>query len=271
MDSGTGGANDNLFYGNDVSYATGERRRGPPSAATRSSRIVPGQRVRRWGGYSFQTEIVGNDFRGKRTGIAIEHGQENVIGQQPLRSRLDGDPVCGRSSSPSDWGYPKHTTRGAGLSDRGNESREIGTSCTCETRWAWIRSRLLVALCRRLFSPRFAGPSPPFAGRDRSAIIVDEWGPYNWESPKLWPVDSPARSNAPRDRSVLPVSGDSFHFVIATLSRAVGRIGDTIDVVPRRDSTGDWEIMLESGGARFSYARFEPRIDWSVRFMDSSG
>jgi len=36
-------------------------------------------------------------------------------------------------------------------------------------------------------------PSPPFAGRDRSAIIVDEWGPYTWESPKLWPVDSTAR------------------------------------------------------------------------------
>ncbi len=58
---------------------------------------------------------------------------------------------------------------------------------------------------------------------------------------------------------------------VTTLSRAAGRIGDTIAVTPRRDATGNWELTLESGGTRFSYAQFEPRIDWSVRFSDSSG
>jgi len=94
-------------------------------------------------------------------------------------------------------------------------------------------------------------PSPPLAGRDRSAIIVDEWGPYNWESPKLWPVDS---TRAVPLRLVTLGPAGRWRLVslrgVATLSRAVGRIGDTIGVVPRGDSTGDWEIMLESGGTR---------------------
>jgi len=41
MDSGTGGANDNLFYGNDAATPPRTASR-PPSAATRSSRTVPG-------------------------------------------------------------------------------------------------------------------------------------------------------------------------------------------------------------------------------------
>src|SRR5206468_11710590 len=45
----------------------------------------------------------------------------------------------------------------------------------------------------------------------------------------------------------------------------------SIAVIPKRDSTGDWEMTLESRGTRFSYSRFEPKIDWSVRFMDSAG
>src|SRR5437867_4623598 len=67
MDSGSGGANENLFYGNDVSYATANG-----IEATFSRNRIIGNRA--WGseygvggGYSYQTEIVGNDFRGNRT------------------------------------------------------------------------------------------------------------------------------------------------------------------------------------------------------------
>ena len=30
--------------------------------------------------------------------------------------------------------------------------------------------------------------------RGRNTIIVDEWGPYDWKSPKLWPVPTDASS-----------------------------------------------------------------------------
>src|SRR5882762_10038127 len=108
MDSGTGGANDNLFYGNDVSYATAN---GVEATFSRNEIIANrawGSEYGVWGGYSFQTEIVGNDFRGNRTGVAIEHGQDNVI----ANNRFDHDSTAIRlwadSIEPSDWGYPKH-------------------------------------------------------------------------------------------------------------------------------------------------------------------
>src|SRR6266508_2642244 len=273
MDSGTGGANDNLFYANDVSYATAN---GVEATFSRNEIIANrawGSEYGVWGGYSFQTEIVGNDFRGNRTGIAIEHGQDNVI----AHNRFDRDSTAIRlwadSIEPSDWGYPKHhDTRSRGYRIGGNEF--VGNRTTLHLRNTMGVDTLAV-ISRPVPPPLLAAlrrPSPAVAGRDRSAIIVDEWGPYSWESPKLWPVDSTRA--VPMRLATLGPSG-RWRLVslrgVATLSRAAGRIGDTIGVVPRRDSTGDWEIVLESGGARFSYARFEPRIDWSVRFTDSSG
>lgn len=60
-------------------------------------------------------------------------------------------------------------------------------------------------------------------------------------------------------------------------------MGDTISVTPAPDSTGDWQIDLEyRGGATasprgersaagqpypFSYRRFEPTTEWSVRYF----
>ena len=40
-------------------------------------------------------------------------------------------------------------------------------------------------------------PSSPLARPRSSAIMVDEWGPFDWLSPKLWPLDSLAFRSAP--------------------------------------------------------------------------
>src|SRR5207245_7975017 len=79
MDSGTGRANDNVFDRNDVSYATAN---GIDVTFSRNDIIgnrAWGSEYGVWGGYSFGTRIAANDFRGNRTGIAIEHGQNNTI------------------------------------------------------------------------------------------------------------------------------------------------------------------------------------------------
>jgi len=122
MDSGTGGANDNLLYGNDVSYATAN---GVEATFSRNEIIANrawGSEYGVWGGYSYQTEIVGNDFRGNRTGVAIEHGQDNVI----ANNRFDRDSAAIRlwadSIEPSDWGYSKHhDTRSRNYRISGND------------------------------------------------------------------------------------------------------------------------------------------------------
>jgi parallel beta-helix repeat protein len=272
MDEGEGGANDNLFYGNDVSYATAN---GVEATFSRNEIIANrawGSEYGVWGGYSYQTEIIGNDFHGNRTGIAIEHGQDNVI----ANNRFDRDSTAIRlwadSIVPSDWGYPKHhDSRSRDYRIGGNEF--VGNRTVLSVRnTAGLDTVAVVARpVPPLFLAALRRPSPPLSSRDRSAIIVDEWGPYDYESPKLWPVDSthaiPLRLvtlGPPGAWRLSSLRG------VATLSRAAGRIGDTIAVRPQADQVGDWEVTLESGGRRFSYGRFEPRIDWAVRFSVDS-
>jgi hypothetical protein len=128
-------------------------------------------------------------------------------------------------------------------------------------------------------------PSSDLALRDRSAIIVDEWGPYDWQSPKLWPVDS-SRA-VPLRLAVLGPAG-TWRVVtrrgVAAISRAAGSVGDTIAVTPAPSSMGDWEVTLEYRGSatvsprgvkggvgrmiRFSYGRFEPAIAWTTKFFN---
>jgi len=127
-------------------------------------------------------------------------------------------------------------------------------------------------------------PDTSLAGHPRSAIIVDDWGPYDYRSPKLWPVDS--THELPLRLRVLGPPGQwriASRRGIASLSSETGSIGDTISVSPKPDSVGDWELTLEytgrstasprgvelsaGTGYRFSYSRFEPRIDWTTRFF----
>lgn len=90
MDSGEGGCNDNLCYANDFSYA-------PTNAieATFSRNYFVGNRVYGafhgvWGGYSYDTQVIGNDFRGNQRGVAIEHGQVNTL----AFNRFEGEDVA---------------------------------------------------------------------------------------------------------------------------------------------------------------------------------
>jgi hypothetical protein len=70
---------------------------------------------------------------------------------------------------------------------------------------------------------------------------------------------------------------------IAAISRESGKVGDTIAVAPEPGKAQDWELVLEYRGAatvsprgeqrkagersRFGYMRFEPAMDWAVRFF----
>jgi parallel beta-helix repeat protein len=331
MDTGAGGANDNLFYANDFSYA-------PTNAmeATFSRNLFIGNRANGsdnglWGGYSYDSKVIGNDFTGNRTGIAIEHGQSNGI----FANRFLNDSVAIRlwavPEQPSDWGYPKHRdtrSRGYDIARNVFAGNRVGlrvaqTSGSRVTGNTFIKvdsaivvtdsSRLVVTAndTTRLHAPvasgqwapaapawkapagvvlpkRLAGGLDPandsLAQRDISAIIVDEWGPYDWRSPKLWPVDS-SRST-PLALRVLGPAG-AWKVIgrrgIASLSKERGRMGDTIVVTPSNGFENDWELTLEYRGGSvtsprgakhaagtpytFSYGRFDPIGPWHVSFF----
>jgi parallel beta-helix repeat protein len=316
MDTGDGGANDNLFYANDFSFAPANAMEATFSRNDFIANLAAGSDYGLWGGYSYGSRIVANCLAGNRTGIAIEHGQENRIAANRFRGDsvaiyLWGDPI-----EPSDWGYPKHrdtksreyriednrfeqnrvalrARNTAGLSVRGNrfagvdsvavlrdtsgytflsnQTAEPITDVPCEPGALPAQYAALTARAKGL-----AGPVPGSAAarRDRSAIIVDAWGPYDWRTPKLWPVDSTRA--VPLGLRVLGPAG-SWRVVsregVAGLLPTSGRVGDTLRVTPSNPAS--WRVELEYHGPagspqRFGYGRFEPAIQWSARFFSWS-
>jgi len=328
MDTGEGGVNDNMFYGNDFSFAPANGIEATFSRNTILANHIEGNEYGVWGGYSFDSRIAGNAFIGNRTGIAIEHGQNNVIEWNTFSGDSTAIRVWGDPIEPSDWGYPKRRdTRSRdyqvkdnvfannrvgvrvgetlALTVANNQFIDVDSTAAIHdsTRYTFIRNTNTTAAQSparpaSLSLPRelkLLAPKPiakgwmpsrtdsSLARRPRSAIIVDEWGPYDYRSPKLWPVDS-SRKNPLR----LRVLGPPGKWTVVTqrgigaLSSTSGRVGDTITVTPTPDSVGDWSLALEYVGQEvvsprgvainrgepyeFTYTRFEPPIDWVARF-----
>ena len=77
--------------------------------------------------------------------------------------------------------------------------------------------------------------------RGRETIIVDEWGPYDWKSPKVWPVLDRAGLKGPdyhiRGPLRLRVLGPPGDWKVtsargATVAPQRGKVGDEIAVTP---------------------------------------
>ncbi|HEX7546292.1 MAG TPA: right-handed parallel beta-helix repeat-containing protein [Gemmatimonadaceae bacterium] len=329
MDSGDGGANDNLFFGNDFSFAPTNAMEATFSRNTFAGNRAEGSDYGLWGGYSYDSKVVGNCFARNRVGIAIEHGQDNEISFNGFEGDGTAIRLWGDKVEPGDWGYPKHRdteSRNARiianrffrnrvavnaastreLTFSGNSLDAVDTTMvlkdTADMRIADnvvrpARQALEVVPCTPMsqlpaesrLAPQLEGvaaevPRSALSSRDRSAIIVDEWGPYDWRSPKLWPVDSthsvPLRLAVHGPAGRWRVAGRRG---IASVSAMSGRMNDTVAVTPRVDSLHDWQITLEYKDTlavtprgtivapgtpmRFSFGTFEPAQSWDVKFF----
>ncbi|MEP6731940.1 MAG: PA14 domain-containing protein, partial [bacterium] len=205
---------------------------------------------------------------------------------------------------PSDWGYPKHRdTKSHDYRIKGNRFANVSEALKIVNTTAFDTAMVLLSstvkdvcdpatLVSRelwtLFASRIptaaarAVPLSPLAQLDRSAIIVDEWGPFDWRSPKLWPIDSTHAT--PLRLHVLGPQGTWRILTrrgVSAVSAESGRVGDTLVVTPA--TVDDWAVQLEYRGAatvspsgerrasdvpyRFSYEHFEPHTEWAVRFF----
>ena len=305
MDTGQGGSNDNLFLMNDFSFAPTN---GIEATFSRNQFIgnrIEGSTHGLWGGYSYGTRIVGNCFSNNRIAVAIEHGQDNVVGGNHFSGDTLGIRLWADSIEPSDWGYPRHRdTRSrnwrivenrfeavpqpwriantSALDSTRNQVVTVRPDSSCDPArivptTAWWRIPDIPAAPLRW-------PAAGNATRDRQAIVVDEWGPYDWQSPRLWPLDS-TRAAPLRLRVLGPVG--QWRVIaqrgIVRLSAGRGRTGDTITVEPAAAHRGDWRLQLEYRGeavvlrngrrvgrgmpVRFAYAHWEPAQEWTQRFF----
>jgi hypothetical protein len=333
MDSGKGGANDNLFFGNDLSFAAANAVEVTFSRNRIIGNRLEGSNYGVWGGYSFQSEIRANYFWHNDVGIAVEHGQENGISGNTFDGDRTAIQLWWNPIQPSDWGYPKHRdtrSRDYRIEENRFHHNRVGLRLENTTLVRLRRNQfaatdtLILAkgdtsgfavdqLVRsdigrairpwRPDSVDVAAPRPLPGGIDpfladstrpgRESILVDEWGPYDWLSPRLWPAhvaDSAYRGGS-LALVVLGPAG-SWRLVasrgVASLSDSSGAVGDTTVVTPTAGAITDWSIELEYRGREivapngdrttagspyhFSYRRFAAPIGWTVRVVawDSS-
>ena len=213
MDTGVGGCNDNQLIENDFSYA-------PTNGieVTFSRNQIVKNRIYEcdhgiWGGYSFQTSIVNNQFRNNRIAIAIEHGQHNEIRGNIFYKDREAIRLWARTQQPADWGYA-----------RDRDTRSVGYLLTLnsfnnnETVYNFARTDSL-----KIFNNRYSfvetlfkidstvtnidsievelpdttaadysikGAMNAFQGNGkyvgRKNILITEWGPYDFRYPIIW-------------------------------------------------------------------------------------
>ncbi len=359
MDSGVGGCNDNLLYGNDFSHATANA-----IEATFSRNKFVYNKLHEcdhgvWGGYSFDTLILANEFRDNNNGISIEHGQHNVIRRNWFWGDKLGIHVWQNASQDPNWGYPKHHdtvshdytiesnifvrqnvalsvkdsaeivvnknrfympkklieqsgTNGvkmAGNRFLGSEepppALEAGnywdptefSAPNFNSTWAPLQELDDPELAK--YAPKqLVGGMDPFlpadALRGRKYIIVDEWGPYDWRSPKVWARSEKTIAStsptAPAAKSVeFEVMGPAGNWKVASapvgvvLTPTSGKVGDMMTATYPIGKVTDLNIQLEYVGAEttdgygrtvpagqtvaFGYRKVEIPIDWKISFF----
>jgi nitrous oxidase accessory protein NosD len=285
MDTGQGGANDNVFYDNDVSHAVANGIEATFSRNTFVRNRIDDCWHGIWGGYSFDSLIAHNTFTGNDEAIAIEHGQNIRIIGNTITGGAVGIRLWANTTQDPNWGYPKTRdtrSRDYVIADNTFDKVETPTSITRSTGIVMEGARP---------ADRVAGPPPMPDGlnaklpegarRGRSTIIVDEWGPYDYLSPKLWPAGR--ASERPIKLRVLGPAGKWRVRSIrgATAKQSAGAVPGELAISPA-DPAIDFHVELEYTGSRivtprgetieagrpyrFSYALFEPAIDWTVNF-----
>jgi len=326
MDTGKGGSNDNVFFRNDFSHAPANG-----IEATFSTNSFIQNRIEEcwhgvWGGYSYKSTWASNRFANNAEAIAIEHGQQNIISENTFDHDETAIRLWQNPTQDPDWGYPKNRdTRSHGYRIDYNTFQDNKTALrlrdTSDVR-VMLREGPVEALAimREGETSGFevhGNPTPGFGPGDlltgdpvlpmpggmdamikkgqrrgRETIIVDEWGPYDWKSPKLWPVlDQPTlKGPAYGETLKLRVLGPAGEWKVkslrgATAAPRIGKIPGEIVLTPKASAARvtDYDVALEYRGAAvvsprgtktaagapysFHYSRFFVPIDWRVKLF----
>jgi nitrous oxidase accessory protein NosD len=311
MDTGKGGANDNLFQDNDFSHAVAN---GIEATFSRNRFIA--NRIDDcwhgvWGGYSYDSQFIGNTFAGNDEAIAIEHGQNITITGNRFRGDGTAIRIWANPSQDPNWGYVKaRDTRSHEYLITQNEfiASKTAVSLTRTTN-VKVESNIYATVGVPIttggdvravtFEPAVprpgpvqVPPAPAFAGamdaklpdnarRGRVTIIVDEWGPYDFRSPKLWPVGKPT------DRPLtLRVMGPPGKWTVKSVrgGATTARDGTVPADIPIaiNDRALDLDVLLEYVGEQVVTSRgvvvpagkpvpviyrlYEPTVDWTVKY-----
>ncbi len=220
IDEGSGGCNDNLIYGNDFSYAPTNAVEITFSRNKVIKNKLHGSWHGIWGGFSYNTVIVKNDFGGNLAGISIEHGQDNIIEQNSFTADSLAIELWAIPDRKADFGLMKHKdTRSRDYSIMNNtfinvpvvysikntQSVTIANNVSSGYRtlqkfdtlvknveyksndslYDYTKDSLLVSSLLPGVKKQDASLAASHP-QGKKAIMMTEWGPYNFSYPLLW-------------------------------------------------------------------------------------
>lgn len=320
METGDGGCNDNLIYANDFSYAPTNGVEVTFSRNRIIGNRMEECRYGVWGGYSWETEIIGNTITDSQYGVAIEHGQDNTISYNLLENDTVGIQLWQREQQPADWGYAQaRDIRSRDYNITGNQFVAVrqpfsvdntspgqlidnefyrsplpasGLGAGWEVNGNFIGTRVrpdsaisidaldLPGLPQVL--PQAQDVKLPIGHpRGRRYILINEWGPYNFEYPTVWLRDIQEGEYIflllGPNGNWKAVDGTGFLSIVpktGTFPATVraSRAADNQELALQFEFIG--EAFTDQFGREhrrgapfsFSFHRFEPNIDWEVKW-----
>lgn len=286
IDKGTGGCNDNLLYGNDFSYA-------PTNAVeiTFSRNKVIKNKMHGcwhgiWGGFSYNTIIVKNDFGGNLAGISIEHGQDNIIEQNTFTADSLGIELWAIPNRKADFGLmEKKDTRSRDYSILNNyfdkvpviySIKNTESVVMANNQYQNFRTKLIDdplvkdlryesnatlydytpdSLLVKSLLPGIAMQNvtiDPIIPQGKKAIMMNEWGPYNFAYPLLWWTETDKSGvmhfeiKGPKGKWKIKNSSG-----VTILSESSGMVPSILTVQKTENTNGGIQIELEYTGEKF--------------------
>ena len=286
IDNGTGGCNDNLLYGNDFSYAPTNAVEITFSRNKVIKNKMHGSWHGIWGGFSYNTIIVKNDFGGNLAGISIEHGQDNIIEQNTFTADSLGIELWAIPNRKTDFGLmEKKDTRSRDYSIMNNHFINVPVIYSIKNTQSVIianneyenfRTKLIDdALVKDLryesnaslydYTPDsllVQSLLPGITRQDvsidaaipqgKKAIMMNEWGPYNFGYPLLWWTETDKSGimhfeiKGPKGKwKIKQTKG------VTVLSKSSGTIPSVLTAQQKANTSEGVQIELEYTGEKF--------------------
>lgn len=213
MDTGEGGCNDNLLYGNDFSYAPTNGVELTFSRNLVKNNIISSCDNGIWAGYSFQSFIGKNKISNNKTGIAIEHGQWNTVIANEFLNNATSVKLWSRKTQPADWGYAQKRNTASkqyvfaanSFSNEKNVFDIMGTDSLLFSNNSFENCSTIYKIGESVSNIDSTDKEINLAGKDerfpyivnntipvknfptgRNHIRINNWGPYNFQYPCLF-------------------------------------------------------------------------------------
>lgn len=274
MDTGLGGCDSNLIYRNDFSHSIANGIEVTFSANVMIGNILNDSRYGIWGGYSHHSLMRGNTIEGCDYGIAIEHGNHNVIAENRIAQCPLGIQLWQRETQPPDWPYAQvldvrsrnyqiacntfdDVTTAMQISHTDSVFLSENTMTRVHEELQSSGAQIFTGATHWLDSP-IVPPAPLGDGMDamlptgtlrgREYIIVNAWGPYDFQYPHL--VLRDRQMTGDQEVFTLAVFGPSGTWSVNTfsgfdsVSHRAGAVPDTL-IAFRSALNGEAELVLE--------------------------